>query len=259
MNLSLSSIDFRTRNLYFINMLKIFVKLILLITTSLLSFSLLADAKLDNETEVGIAAANGNTQTETYNFKQTTQYKNVKDVFGLKSRYLNATSEGEETARYFLLSLRYEKEVSSRLGLFAQETFEKDRFANIDQRFGTDIGGRYHFIETDPTKFFSELGYRYFHEDRLDGSQAYSNYGRLYTEWENKWRETFSTKIWIEYLPNFTEQKDWQFNSELSLTAILTEIFSLKSSFLLRRDNSPAPGVKYKNDTLLTTAIVAKF
>ena len=239
-------------------MLTILIKLILLIT---LSFSLptYADAKFDNETEVGIAAANGNTRTETYNVKQTSQYQNVKDVFGLKSRYLNATSAGEETARYFLLSLRYEKEVSSRLGLFAQETYEKDRFANIDQRFGTDVGGRYHFIEAEPTKFFSELGYRYFHEDRLDDSQAYSNYGRLYSEWEQKWQKNFSTKIWFEYLPNFTEQKDWQFNSEVSLTTILSEIFSLKSSFLLRRDNSPAPGVEYKNDTLFTTAIVAKF
>lgn len=240
-------------------MLTLLMKLILLITLSASSFAVMANAKFDNETEVGIAAANGNTETETYNVKQTAQYQNVKDVFGLKSRYLNATSAGEETARYFLLSLRYEKEVSSRFGLFAQESFEKDRFANIDQRFGTDVGGRYHFIEGDPTKFFSELGYRYFHEDRLDGSQAYSNYGRLYTEWEQKWQKTFSTKIWFEYLPNFTEQKDWQFNSEVSLTTILSEIFSLKSSFLLRRDNSPAPGVRYKNDTLLTTAIVAKF
>lgn len=235
------------------------MKLILLIVLSFSSLPLYSAAEFDNETEVGIAAANGNTRTETYNVKQTSQYKNVKDVFGLKSRYLNATSAGEETARYFLISLRYEKEVSSRLGLFAQETYENDRFAGIDRRYGTDVGGRYHFIEGEPTKFFSELGYRYFHEDRLDGSQAYSNYGRLYSEWEQKWQKTLSTKLWFEYLPNFTEHKDWQFNSEVSLTTILSEVFSLKSAFLLRRDASPAPGVRYKNDTLITTAVVAKF
>lgn len=218
-----------------------------------------AFAQFTNETEVGIAAANGNTRTQTYTASQQNQYKWDKDTVGFKARYLNAKAQEEETARYFMGSLRYERSVSSRLGIFGMGTFEKDRFANIDQRRASDIGGRYHFIESEKENFLSDLGYRYLHEDRLDGTHAYSQYGRLYVEWSKQWRESYSTKLWVEYLPNFTDQKDWLLNTEASLTVIMTEVFSLKSAFLLRNDNSPAPGVEYKTDTLFTTAIVAKF
>ena len=218
-----------------------------------------AFAEFTNESEVGIASANGNTRTQTYTINQSNQYKWDKDTLGFKARYLNASAQSEETARYFMTSLRYERSVSSRLGLFAMGTFEKDRFANIDQRRASDLGGRYHFIETEKNKFFSDLGYRYLHEDRLDDTHAYSQYGRLYVEWAKQWQDSYSTKLWVEYLPNFTTQKDWLLNSEASLTVIMTEVFSLKSAFLLRNDNSPAPGVDYKTDTLFTTSLVAKF
>ena len=66
-------------------------------------------------------------------------------------------------------------------------TFEKDKFANIDKRLMTDAGAKYIALDTERTKFFSELGYRYMHEERLDDTKAFSNYGRAYTEWEHKW------------------------------------------------------------------------
>lgn len=219
----------------------------------------LAQAQFKNESELGIAAANGNTQSQTYTFKQSNEYKIRSDVFSLKGRYLNSKADGVETARYLMVGPRYEKQVSSRFGFFIGETLEKDKFANIDSRWLTDLGGKYRFIEDDKTIFFSELGYRYMHEDRLDNSTAFSNYGRVYTEWEQKWNESFSTKYWAEYMPNFTEHTDWLFNTEFSLTAMLNSVFSLKSSILLRYDHMPAPGVTYKEDTLFSTALVAKF
>lgn len=218
-----------------------------------------AYAQLTNESELGIASANGNTRTQTFAVKQTNDYKWRNNVFSYRGRYLNAKANGVETARYFMSGLRYENQVSSRFGLFIGETLEKDKFAGIENRYITDAGGKYRFIETEMTKFFSELGYRYMHEDRLDETSAFSNYGRVYTEWEHKWNESFSTKYWAEYLPNFTENKDWLFNTELSLTSMLNEIFSLKTSMLLRYDHFPAPGIPYKTDTLFSTALVAKF
>lgn len=235
------------------------MKAVFIFTVILAMITSSAFAQFTNESEVGIASANGNTKTQTYTVNQSNQYKWEKDTLGFKARYLNAKAQGEETARYFMTNLRYERSVSSRLGIFAAGTFEKDRFANIDQRRASDLGGRYHFIDIDAEKFFSDLGYRYLHEDRLDDTHAYSQYARLYVEWSRQWRESYSTKLWVEYLPNFTDQKDWLLNTEASLTVLMTEVFSLKSAILLRNDNSPAPGVDYKTDTLFTTSIVAKF
>lgn len=233
------------------------MKLMFVILILCLSFA--AQAQLTNESELGIAAANGNTKTQTYNAKQINDYKWEQNVLSFKARWLNANAQGVETARYFMSGLRYEKQVSNHFGLFLGETFEKDKFAGIDERLMTDLGGRYRFIESDVTKFFAELGYRYMDEERLDDSTAFSNYGRAYSEWEEKWNSNFSTKYWAEYLPNISDAKDWQFNTELSFSAVMTSIFSLKSGVLLRYDHFPAPGILYKTDTLFTTALVAKF
>jgi putative salt-induced outer membrane protein YdiY len=48
-------------------------------------------------------------------------------------------------------------------------------------------------------------------------------------------------------------------NSELSISAALNNVFSMKTGYLLRYDNLPNPGAFAKTDTLLTTALVAKF
>lgn len=226
----------------------------------LLIISPAALAQLTNESEVGIAAANGNTKTQTYTVKQLNEFKwDENNTLGFKGRYLNAKANGVETARYIMGGLRYAKQVSSRFSFFIGETLEKDKFVSIDKRLIFDLGGKYRFIDTEMSKWFSELGYRYMHEERLDDTKAFSHYARVYTEWEQKWNASFSTKYWAEYLPNITENKDWQFNTELSLSAMLNSVFSMKSGILVRYDHFPAPGILKKTDTLFSTALVAKF
>lgn len=226
---------------------------------SMLVFSSVSFAQITNESELGFASANGNTKTKSYNIKQLNSYTFDKNVLSFKSRYLNASSNGEETARIFSAGLRYDRELSLKTKAFAGETYETDKFAGIRARYITDAGGKYSYIETEETKFFSELGYRFMKENRFEGSSINSSYIRFYNEWENKWNKNFTTRYWLELLPNLSNSKDYQANTEISLSAILTEMFSMKSSFLIRYDHAPAPGVEYKSDTLFSTALVAKF
>ncbi len=248
---SLSLLDHREAE--FRNLLKA------LFVLGLMFFFSPAQAQLTNDSEAGIASANGNSKVQTYNIKQSNEYKWDLNVVSFNSRYLNAKANGAETARYVMSSLRYERHLSTHFGLFTGETWEKDKFAGIDNRFITDFGGRYRYIESSVTDFFSELGYRYMDEDRIDDSFVLSSYGRVFVEWERKWNPNFSTKYWAEYLPNISENRDWQFNTEFSLSAVLSKIFSLKTGVLLRHDQVPAPGILFKTDTLFTTALVAKF
>ncbi len=218
-----------------------------------------ARAQITNESEAGLASANGNTKTQTFNFKQSNTYTWRDNVLAFKGRYLNAKAGGVETARYLDSGLRYERKLTAHRNIFVGETYQQDKFANYQNRYITDIGGKQFFMQSEETKFFGELGYRYMKEERFIGRSVTSNYGRAYTEWENKWNENFSTKYWVEYLPNFTEPNDWQANTELSLSVVMTKILSLKSGVLVRYDHLPAPGIAYKEDTLVTTAFVAKF
>ncbi len=234
-------------------MLKSFLVIAAIVT------SLTLQAQLTNESELGIASVNGNTKAQTYNAKQLNTYKWDTNEFSFKANYLNSKANGSETANYLMSGLRYDKELSSQFSIFVGETFEKDKFAGIYKRLITDAGGKYRFIKTDVESLFSELGYRYMHEDRNDNSSAYSQYVRAYAEWSRQWNSNFSTKYWVEILPNLTTKNDWQLNTELSIYSMLTNIFSIKSGLLLRYDHLPAPGIVHKSDTLFTTSLVAKF
>jgi putative salt-induced outer membrane protein YdiY len=216
-------------------------------------------AQFLNESELGIAAANGNTKTQTYNLKQLNDYQWEMNTLKFNARYLHAKAEGVEIGRYFTTGLRYERKISSPLSFYAGELIEKDKFAGIDTRLVSDVGGKYNILSEDLTKIFLEIGYRYMDELRVTDSSVYSNYGRFYTEWSQGWNKNFSTKLFGEYLPNFSRNKDWQLNSELSLWAMMSDLFSLKTAILIRYDHDPAPGVLYKTDSLFTTSIVARF
>jgi putative salt-induced outer membrane protein len=230
-----------------------------LVILFLLFISAYSQAQLTNESEAGVTSANGNTKTQSYIVKQGNDYKWNMNVLSFKLRYLNARAAGVETARYLMSGLRYERQLRPQFGLFVGETFESDKFVNIEKRLINDAGGKYKFIETQDTKIISELGYRYMHENRYDGSSAFSHYGRLYADWEQEWNSNVSTKYWVEYLPNLSQQKDWQLNTELSVSAVMNRILSLKSGVLIRHDQLPANGIQFKTDTLFTTALVAKF
>jgi putative salt-induced outer membrane protein YdiY len=231
------------------------ILLLLLLTVSSQVF-----AEFSNESEAGIAAANGNTKTQTYNAKQMNMLKWDNDhILRFDSRYLSSTANEVETARIFRASLRYERELTHKINVFVGEAYEADRFAGIKSRYITDAGGKYLYVQNDQEKFFTELGYRFQKETRFEGTDVTSSYLRLYNEWEKKWNQNFSTKYWLEILPNLSNSKDYQYNTELSVSSVLSKIFSLKSGILIRHDQLPAPGVKYKTDTLFTTALVAKF
>jgi len=226
---------------------------------SIMFLSFVANTQFTNESELGIATTNGNAKAQTYNANQLNTYKWETNVLTFNGRFLNSKANGSETANYLKGGLRYDKELSEVFGLFIGETFEKDKFAGIDKRLITDAGGKYKFIDSEMVKLFSEIGYRYMHEDRIDNSSAYGQYVRSYTEWSHQWNTNFSTKYWLEFLPNLTTKNDWQLNTEFSIYSTLNSIFSIKSGILVRYDHMPAPGIIFKTDTLFTTALVAKF
>jgi putative salt-induced outer membrane protein len=230
---------------------------IVLTLSSLVNLAFAVEIK--NESEAGVSVANGNTKAKTYNLKQESSFVFDENTLKLQARYLNAYSNNVESARYILGALRYERALSERVSLIAGQGYESDKFAGYDFRHNSDIGAKYNIVKEEKFYWFLEAGYRYTNEKRLDGSHVYSNSLRGYTETEKKWNENVSTKYYIEYVPSLDESKDYLINTELSLSAALDSTFSIKSSYLVRYDHLPAPGTSTRTDTLLSTALVAKF
>lgn len=233
-------------------------RIITTLITALISSSVFSATT--NESELGILIAKGNTDAQSYSAKEQISYLwEEKNSLKFTGRYLQAKNAGIENARYWSSGLRYDLAVSHRLGFFIGELVESDKYAGFKQKYNTDIGAKYALVKELKFTWDAELGYRYTKENQLTGQKNNLNYIRAYTETVKTWAEGVSTKLWFEYLPNLTIASDYQMNSELSVSAALNNVFAIKTGYLLRYDHLPNPGAHAKTDTLLTTALVAKF
>lgn len=238
--------------------MKTCLKVVLSITLGIFTVSAHAEDGWKNESQAGIVLVSGNTETSTLNAGQVTTYGFDRNVLKLTAAYLYQKSGTIISAKSWSLGIRYDRYLSDVHSLFIAQTVEGDRFKGIDQRWNTDIGTKYIFVKDDTFTWFGEAGYRYTKENAILASRTL-HYARAYTELEKKWNASVSSKYWLEFLPNFTESTDWQANAELSLSAVLTSVFSVKSAYLIKFDNQVnAPGL-VKTDKVFTTSLVAKF
>ena len=218
-----------------------------------------ADEGFKNDSGVGIVLTTGNAPTQSLNLAQTNHYGWGKNLVTFNSKYLNNSANGVRTALRWNLGLRYDRAlIEQRMTAFAAEGLESDIFAGYNQRYNTDLGSKVFLFKSDVFDWSSELGYRYSIENRNAG-QVNLSFARVYSEAVRKFSPTVSMKLTAEFLQNFTETNDRQINSELSLSAALTEVFSVKTGYLVRyRSFLPPPATK-NTDTQFTTALVAKF
>jgi putative salt-induced outer membrane protein YdiY len=234
---------------------------ILLFPAFLLIFPASLNAsEVSHESEAGVVIANGNSHTESYSVKTKTEWKHGPDTYSLGGHFLRATANKVESAENWMITLRYEHAFTEPLSGFLAQSVEGDIFAGIKQRYNSDAGAKYHLFRLERDfLWFGEGGYRFTREHSTRGTKESFHKLRILTEAEKYWNEMVSTKLWVEYLPNLTKARSWLLNSELSLNAALSSIFSVKTGILLRYNNTPPVATTQKADTTFTTALVAKF
>ena len=212
-----------------------------------------------NESEAGVVITSGNTEISTLNAKQATTLTGGPNSYLLSARYLRSSNIGVEQALQWGFGLKYNHAFTERYGFFIGQSVEGDIYQKIFQRYSTDLGGKYFFHKTEKKIiWFAEGGYRFTRENYLSSFKNL-NFLRLYTEVEKYFTETMSGKLWVEYLPNITEWKAYQFNGNISLNTVISSVFSLKNAFELRYNDEPPQGAKSASDRIFTTALVAKF
>lgn len=210
-----------------------------------------------NESEAGIVLVSGNSDSQSINLKQMNSYETNNNLFKFSGSFLRTTAVKVESGKSWDLGLRYERAVSEVFSIFAGQNAESNKFAGYNVRYNTDLGLKYTILKDETMFWISELGYRFTSEDRVTPPNQSFHKVRIFTEANKDWTKTVSTKVGIEYLTNFSEGKDWQVNTDLSVSAMLSSIFSIKTSYLLKYDNESAP--KKNADSVFTTALVAKF
>ncbi len=245
-----------------------------LIIGFLLSSQLLAQevtAKWANESEAGLtstqSAQSAALDTNLYYGKHKTTFEKGSNTLSVLGNYFYGKQGNNLNARSWIAGFKWDKAYSNVLKAFLAETVEGNRFMGYTLRSNTDIGAKY-FIQTqdDPKDldyFFVELGYRLSYEDLTNnatGANSTSNQGRAFSEYSKAWNTAFSTKLWVEYIKTFGNDNRDMLNSELSGLTKVSDLLSMKASYLVRYDDTlKDKGFERNTTTMLMVALIANY
>lgn len=187
----------------------------------------------------------------------------------IAANYGRSAPEGQDktetTVENLQGKLRYDRFLTDEVALFLALSGLRDRFQGLDIRLNLDPGVAYYFIDQDKHRFWAEIGYDYQFElrreeavvagaaagtpiDRSDDQHA----ARLFLGYENNLSEAFAFDTGLEYLQPFTGTEGWRLNWNVGISSAIAGNFSLATTFLLRYDHDPLPGIE-KTD--YTTAV----
>lgn len=232
---------------------------ILLILVVGLSFSDLAtanDTLLNDVAEVSFVDTGGNTDTTSLVVKNTLKYQpheKWQTTWGLK--VLFAESDGVKTGENYITDLRLDYRLNERLYSFGLAAWLRDRFAGINNRYYFGAGLGYSILNGPKHNLAAEAGANYTIEEFTDKSNNGFLGARAFTKYDYLFTEKSKFTAWVEYLPDFKDTDNYNFNTEASLTSALNNFLSLKGSYLVKYDNKPAVGATEK-DTIVSLALV---
>ena len=238
------------------------MKLICLVLIASLGLDSWAQEKgpWSNESEAAVVKVGGNTESESYSAKEKTTFTQSTNIWISTARYLQSKASGTETAKSWDAALRYERVFSDLWSGLIQHGAESNVYAGYLQRDNTDLGAKYTFVKSDTENALLEAGLRSTKTLSSQGADPKrESFGRLYTEYSRQINASVSAKAWVEYLPNFSDPEAYLLNYEPSLTVLMTQVFSLKMAYLVKIHNKILLATERKEDTALTTSLVAKF
>ncbi len=208
--------------------------------------------------EAGAIVLSGNTESESYNLKSANKYTTGANIFAVGGEYVNTKLAGTNSKKWEATG-RYERSLTDIISGFAQQKADSDEASGYTQKDSTSAGLKYFFIKEDAQNLFSELSYRSTNT-RANGVTDTTPYADLYLEFNKAVDKTLSYKLWAMYSPNLksgmSEYSETKY--EASLSVALSDMFSMKTAYNVKRQNKVVSPIK-NDDTKFTTSLVANF
>ena len=167
--------------------------------------------------------------------------------------------------------LRYDWFFAKRWSMFLQTTARRDRFQDLDLRLNVDPGFSFYALTDPKQRLWFEAGYDFQFDLReqqaiddalLAGEvveRTFINHAaRLYAGYVNNLNEHVSFDTGIEYLQSVVDAPVFRVNWVTGLTASLSSRVSLATTFTLRYENDPLPGVE-QLDTITSVLLGVRF
>ena len=154
-----------------------------------------------------------------------------------------ATRDWKLQQRRTGMQLKYDYFLSKKSYLWVNTAAEGNYTANLDLRFTVGAGYGYQWIETEKTKFGTELGLAFASED-YRGPAPTHQYLAARVAWKLEHQITERLKFWqqLEAFPSTENVRDFYGKLDSRLIAKLTDSFVAQAKVVLDYDNTPATG-----------------
>ncbi len=240
-----------------------FLKKTVLLTLPLLLLVTYVNAeekKWSDEAELSSVNTGGNSNVTTFSAKNILMYKFSEHFEGSwKASALSSKSEGVRSAENYAMELRGDYLFSKRLFGGLAAGWNKNKFSGIDARYYGGPFAGYKFLTGPKHLLRGETGLDYVSEEYTDNTENDFMRGRLFGAYQFLFTEVNKFKQSVEYLHDFDDADNYNINTETALITVLSQNFSLKTSYEIKFDNQPVPSTLKKTDTLLAVALLVNF
>lgn len=181
---------------------------------------------------------------------------------------LEANDEMKTTVANVQGNTRYDRFLVGGLAAFLSMSARNDRFQGLDLRLNVDPGLAYYFIDQQSQQLRGEAGYdlqydfrhgETIRDARADGvaleQTDLRHSARLFAGYQNNLNAAVTFLTGLEYLQGLPETEYWRLNWEVGLTSSINDALSIATTFSLRYDNEPLPGIE-KTDTVTAISLV---
>lgn len=166
--------------------------------------------------------------------------------------------------------VRYDRFLAKSFGVFIAASARRDRFQGLNLRLNIDPGVAYYFVDQEKQQLWGELGYDFQfdvrRQDAIDAALAAdppivldktksAHFGRAFVGYSNALNEAVTFKTGLEYLQGLTDTESFRLNWDNALSSKIGGNFSLATTFTLKYDHKPLPGIR-TTDTMTAVSLV---
>ncbi len=216
------------------------------------------DKEFSGSAELSYIVNTGNTDSESFGTGVDLEYRLFSWEHSFKGNYFRLATNDVTETRLLKLDLKSTKDLSERFSLLAQLGYFTNKFAGIDSRYSFDFGPSYKIIDNDEHLLRTNLVGGYVEEDRINRKDLsfISGKANLFYSWSFSKLSRLSNDF--TYIHNFEDSNDWRIQNESALVTKMSDLLSLKISYLILTLNDPVAGFE-KTDTITSVAVVGSF
>lgn len=193
---------------------------------------------------LGYVSSSGNSEVQTLTGTDKLEYKAGKWLLVQDADALYGTNAGVENAGRYRFGLRADYSMSDRLAVYGLASWRRDVFGGVSRQFDEGAGLTFHALVPNPQLLDFEVGAGLLQRrDTFDQEQDFAT-GRLGLVY----RYYFAEKTYFDakgvYLHNFETTDDYEWDSNLSLVAPLSNILAVKLGYIAHFRNLPPTGIE---------------